>query len=307
MSPHHETAAEVSRSAQGKKVAGGHMIKCPAAHHDDRTPSCKVWDGPDGSVMFHCFGGCDWRDVRAGAEALGLMPAWSPNKPAPISRDRRREIEHARREREQAEAHDRDRRRQWASRIWARSKPLEGTAAERYLASRGLQGPYPSALRFIPLFQHRIFGGGWPAMVAAVRKGNELVAIHITALSRERVAKAEISQSRIIIGPAAGGAIHLGEPQESLIVAEGIETALSAQQGIGKPAWAAISASMMKRVELPQLPLAQQLYIAADGDRAGIDAANALASSARRQGRVVRVVAAPSGKDWNDVLQEQMK
>ena len=280
------------------------MIKCPA--HNDKTPSCKVWDGPDGTARFHCFAGCDWRDVRAGAEALGLVLPWNQNKSTPVSEARRRELERVRRERERAEVRDRERKRQWAKRIWQDTRPIANTPAAAYLESRSIKPPYPFSLRFVPLITHPVINHHGPAMVARVsspdRRGT---AIHLTFLDGSR--KAGIDPAKVIIGPAAGGAIHLGEPKDSLIIAEGIETGLSAQQEFGRPAWAAMSTSMMKRLQLPPLPLARQIYIATDGDQVGIEAGHALARSARRSGRVVRVVAAPKGKDWNDVLQEQMK
>ena len=37
--------------------------RCPA--HADRTPSLSVTRGKNGDAVFHCFAGCDWRDVSA--------------------------------------------------------------------------------------------------------------------------------------------------------------------------------------------------------------------------------------------------
>ena len=41
--------------------------QCPA--HADRTPSLSVTRGKNGDAVFHCFAGCDWREISA---ALGV-------------------------------------------------------------------------------------------------------------------------------------------------------------------------------------------------------------------------------------------
>ena len=60
---------------------------------------------------------------------------------------------------------------------------------------------------------------------------------------------------------------------------------------------------MLKSLELPQR--ADELFIAADGDAAGSKAAEALGTRAARQGWVVKILTAPEGRDWNDVLMER--
>lgn len=48
-----------------QRQSGGVMIRCPA--HAEKTPSCSVTVGPDGTVRARCFG-CQWT-----ADALGLV------------------------------------------------------------------------------------------------------------------------------------------------------------------------------------------------------------------------------------------
>jgi DNA primase len=47
------------------RVAGGLLIRCP--WHDERTPSCHVWRGEDGTIACFCHG------CRHGADAYGLV------------------------------------------------------------------------------------------------------------------------------------------------------------------------------------------------------------------------------------------
>jgi phage/plasmid primase-like uncharacterized protein len=100
-----------------------------------------------------------------------------------------------------------------------------------------------------------------------------------------------------------GGAIRLYPLEEGqpLALAEGIETALAVREATGFPVWATIAALFMKEVIVP--PEVEQVLIAADHDRAGIDAAHALARKLLKEGRRVRVAVPPEeGDDWLDVL-----
>ena len=97
--------------------------------------------------------------------------------------------------------------------------------------------------------------------------------------------------------------MRLSEAHEQLVVCEGIETALSLSSGLLRvPAaiWAALSTSGIRNLSLP--PQAGQLTIASDGDKAGREAANILASRASSLGWQVTLLPAPEGLDWNDVL-----
>jgi DNA primase len=73
------------------------------------------------------------------------------------------------------------------------------------------------------------------------------------------------------LGPIGAGAVHLAAPTEELVLAEGIETALSVLQATGKPVWACLGTSGLKAVILP--PEVKTVVIAADADEAGEKAA----------------------------------
>jgi phage/plasmid primase-like uncharacterized protein len=141
-------------------------------------------------------------------------------------------------------------------------------------------------------------------MVAAVTvwPDTDPAAIHRTYLSPDGLSKAAVEPTRMALGPLRGGCIRLADALPTLVIAEGVETALSVQQATGIPAWAAISASNMSNVVLPPLPLAVEIIIAADRDRAGIKAAYQSADLWRSQGRQVRVALPRSANDFNDQL-----
>jgi putative DNA primase/helicase len=111
-----------------------------------------------------------------------------------------------------------------------------------------------------------------------------------------------VPEPRLSYGPIWGAAVRLAPPGETLLIGEGIETALSGQQETGIPAWAAISASNMLNLVLPELPLASLVIIAADADAAGLEAARRTAETWVRQGRRVKIAYPPAGQDLNDLL-----
>ncbi len=81
---------------------------CPA--HDDREPSLSIRDGVGGEPVFHCFAGCDWRDIKDMLRARGLLPERDPGhapqrrhyrkpeapKPRPDDSDQQQRVEFAR-------------------------------------------------------------------------------------------------------------------------------------------------------------------------------------------------------------------
>ncbi|OWJ80976.1 virulence-associated protein E [Haematobacter massiliensis] len=106
-----------------------------------------------------------------------------------------------------------------------------------------------------------------------------------------------------MLGVVTGGAVRVAEGNGPLVVAEGIETALSLSSGLLRaPAtiWAALSTSGMTSLHLPPAP--GRLTIATDGDAPGRAAGHALAERATALGWTVSLLPAPEGRDWNDIL-----
>ena len=87
-----------------------------------------------------------------------------------------------------------------------------------------------------------------------------------------------------------------------LLIGEGIETCLSAMQATGKPAWAALSTSGLRALDLPED--VRDVIVLADNDDGGGGeaAARDCAWRWKRQGRRVRIARAPQGMDFNDML-----
>jgi hypothetical protein len=199
-------------------------------------------------------------------------------------------------------AADRDdgKRTRAALSIWQSTKSAWGTPVEAYLSSRGLTIPPPPSLRFAWL-KHPS-GNIWPTMVALIRRGADgvPVAIHRTFLAHDGTDKASVERAKLMLGPVRGGAVRLAPASDVLMVGEGIETCLAAMQESGHPAWAALSTSGLRTLDLP--PGIVDIIVLADGDDPGEAAALEAGQRWAREGRRVRIARPPRGLDFNDLL-----
>ena len=126
------------------------------------------------------------------------------------------------------------------------------------------------------------------------------IAVHRTFLARDGGGKAPVDPAKMMLGPCRGGAVRLGEPGAVLMVGEGIETCLAAMQATGNAAWAALSTSGLRSLDLPRD--VRDVIVLADGDDPGEAAAQDCARRWKREGRRVRIARPPQGMDFNDLL-----
>lgn len=251
-------------------AAGSNRILCPGPGHSRRDRSLSVTFNADGTFAVHSFSGDDFRDCRDHVKAcLGLSDerpiAFNDNTPdVDVAALRKRQDD--------------------ALAVWERSKPIAGTLAERYLASRGLN--YDGA-------ELRFWRGG-RAMIAQITDAlsGEFCGIHRTFLTADGR-----KRGRKMLGRARGGVVRLYEPSaglEGIGIAEGIETALATNHA---PLWACLSAGTM--ASLPVVPSFRSLTVYADHDTAGFDAANAVGRRWHAAGRAVTILA-PERGDFAD-------
>jgi len=180
-----------------------------------------------------------------------------------------------------------------------------GEMLKDYLRSRGLRGFVPKTLRL--LTSHWYYDNGkkteHPCMVAQVTVNGVMVAIHRTYLKPDGHGKADVpSPKKLTNGGVTGGAIQLYSAKDRLAITEGIETAIAVQQSTGIPTWSCISAGGIKSVAIPEH--VSKVSIWCDGDTVGRSSAYAACRRLIRNKRC-RVISAPDGKDWLDVLNEQ--
>lgn len=172
------------------------------------------------------------------------------------------------------------------NKIWNESLSTNGSPAAEYLKHRGITNNIPEIIRYHPSLYHSYTKIKYPAMVAGVFRWNnpEILGLHRTYLKINsrgscRI-KAEISANKMMLSNVSGGAVMLAqaEASRSLIITEGVETALSIYAATNIPTWAALSSSGMISLEPPPVDITPEIIIAADNDKAGIFAANKLSA-----------------------------
>lgn len=283
-------AGRITRALRGKWHGHYGTACCPA--HDDRNPSLTLRTAADGRLLAHCHAGCTFSAVMAALRDMELVDGNGPAMPPdPAELIRRRAAEEAEAVKREAQARA----------VWAEALPVAGTLAETYLRGRRITCDLPETLRFHPACWHPS-AKRLPALLARV-DGAARFAVHRTYLREDGAGKAVVEPSKAMLGTVAGGAVRLAEAPGRLVVAEGIETALSLASGLLRaPAtvWAALSTSGLTGLALPPDPA--RLTIATDGDDAGRAAGHKLAERAAALGWTVSLLPAPDGRDWNDVL-----
>ncbi len=290
----HASIALERHARQIVDAFGGHwsgrqgMCCCPA--HDDRTPSLSVGLTRN-AILFHCFAGCTSDEVLEGFKRHGIQPRdLFDGKGGPIA--------------PVAKPFGPDAN---ACRLWREAVPLAGTLGERYLANRSIS-LRSSELRFLdrtPLGRKpdvRFL----PALIAAVRMDIGIVAIHRTFLNPVTASKADFFKPKRALGQLGKGAVRLSEPLNGRLgLAEGTESALSAQTLFGIPCWATLGNERFGIVSIPER--VTELHLFVDNDKGGDLALKRGMEAYVRAGRTI-ILHKPDrvGNDWNDDLREQL-
>jgi putative DNA primase/helicase len=277
-------AQSITKALRGHWHGSYGMCRCPV--HDDRDPSMSIKDGDD-AVLVKCFSGCDNGDIIDALRSMGLVGDAEPRdsyrpryEPKPIEIDP-----------EKAKT---------VIRIWRECELIQGTVAETYLRNRGIGLEIPVSLRFHPELRHAPSGQWFPALVAmfqgADRSHN---AVHRIFLKHDGSGKADVEQQKMTLGCMRGGAVRLGRALETMGIAEGIETALSAMEVSKVTVWAACG-SRLADIQLPAE--VKRVVIFADNGAPGVEAAEKAKAALLEQGRRVAIAYPPVGKDWNDAI-----
>jgi hypothetical protein len=297
-----------------------YAVPC-TVHGVDRNPSAYVYAGRDGRLHAGCFARCAEHKILAGiADRLGITLAELRSKKAltggtgssggnvgqaaalatvdAMIKTAKKTVE----------------RQEKAVDVWDEARPLEpGDLADRYLQeTRGLDLPgFPETLRLHPGLWHGWSNTTWPALVAAVTDTDgSITGVHRTWLDPATAAKAAVEPQKASLGELKYGAVRLIEVEgsDTLIVAEGIETALAAWELWKKrfSVWAAISVPGLEALIVP--PQFKRVLVAADHDSngAGQKVAKVLAHRLRLEGRQVAIHWPETpDTDWADYLLSQ--
>ena len=275
--------------------------------HPDGHYFCRGCGPGDGFKLLQLVFGWSFSETRKRVmEAAGLAdPAGSTPRPAPVQREPTQEPPAA----PDMRVH---RLRKGSCRLEDCDQAVD------YLAARGLW-PLPAGCTLSAHASAEYYHGPqrigrFSALLADVRDVNgELVTAHVTYLQGAR--KLEIADpegdptaarmlaARKILSKMdgrVGCAVRLAPATDTLGIAEGIETALSAAMIEGLPVWAALNTSLLAKFEPP--PQTQRLVIYADNDAPGLLAAGRLMERLQGRIRFELRVPRPPYKDFNDQL-----
>ncbi len=197
---------------------------------------------------------------------------------------------------------------------WRAGQPIKaGDPADLYLRSR--VGAYRAtrALRLIP--QTVFAGRSMPALISAfVDIHGDLAGIQRTFLTVDGRKVTDLETSRWNTGTLPeGGAVRLAAHDNTLGIAEGVETALSATSLYGVPCWAALNAGRLETWEPPEGVRNIVVFGDADlnyrGQQAAFNLAHRLSRKVQGKAELMVQVALPNdlGADWNDVLTNQRR
>lgn len=283
-------AERITRALGGRWHGRYGTAMCPA-HANTRTPALSLANGEGGRFLAYCHTGCEFALILDALRGFGLVEGRG-RQPNATDLFQMRATEAAETKKREAQA----------SAVWHEALPICGSPAEGYLRGRGISAPLPETLRFHPSCLHGPTTTRWPAMIALV-EGADRLAIHRTYLRTDGRGKAAVEPAKMMLGATTGGATRLSKDVGPLVVAEGIETALSLGSGLLRQhstIWAALSARGIACLRLPDKPGLPT--IATDGDEASHTAGSKLAERATALSWSVSLLPAPEGRDWNDVL-----
>jgi hypothetical protein len=259
------------------------MCRCPA--HDDRTPSLSVRVG-DTRLLFKCFAGCDTHDVLRAIRRLesNALDAKSDGLPQQFELDRWLQ----RRARE----------------LWSVGRPINWTIAETYLRNRSIDIVL-DCLRFCertPLGKGKM-ATFRPAMLAAVTDDSGLLAVQRTFLDARGRRARDLRRPRRLLAHPCAGAVRLVPANDTLGIAEGVETAISAMILLGIPVWATLGSERFPLIAIPKS--VTRLILLPDNDHAGRTAVPLAMKAHIVPGRSIETIWPWNGRnDWNDVLRE---
>ncbi len=288
------TAHQITTALKGRWHGSYGMASCPS-HTDGKTPALKISDDPRKSdgIDLICFAGCPWETVKGDLARGGLLEAFEPKGGTPWPK--------LKFPGQEPPAPQDDSRQEVATEIWQATEPIEDTLASTYLECRGLQPPWPTWLRYHGALKHGPTGLRFPALVAGVTNGDgKFIAIHRTYLKLDGRNKAAVSAPKMALSSLQDGAVRLGRAGKVLGLAEGIETALSAQQLFELPVWAVLG-SRFDRVAIPAGVIEVQIF--ADNGAPGQEAAAKARDTLTKAGKRVAIRRPPEGVgDWNNAL-----
>jgi hypothetical protein len=189
---------------------------------------------------------------------------------------------------------------------WEGAEPITvNNGGVVYLGGRGISLiPGPEVLRFHPGLAHPKLKKKMPAIIAKVT-GSEEPSFNVTWLRADGKDKAKIDKAdqRRTFGSSRGGVVQLGDVVvgQPVLIAEGIESALTGMEATGLPGLASLGTSGLRNIELPES--INEVIFCGENDEANRRALAKACPAFAEKGIKVRVAMPPAGKkDLNDLV-----
>lgn len=201
---------------------------------------------------------------------------------------------------------------------WSESMPIMGTLAETYLRARGIKADLRyvgNNLRFHASMPYKEDDDTpWvrlPCMLAVYRDANgQPLTLHRTFLKEDGSGKANVSRPKMVMAPPRdmrGGYIvldkpHAGNGGKYIGIAEGIENALSAREGMGCAMFCGYSDRLMAMTKFPDSVISVFVFADKEPSGAGLRAAEDLKKANTNRDVMILSPEEDTDKvDWNDI------
>jgi putative DNA primase/helicase len=191
-----------------------------------------------------------------------------------------------------------------AQALWDSAQPIRGTKVEAYLRAHGIDF-CPAELRYLAYGRvgTEANQSAHPAMIAAVRDADGLVAVEQTLLRGDGRALADIPHPKRMLGLPGGGLGQWGAtPVRALRLAESVIEAASAMVvgTNGIPVWPVFGCERYATIDIP--PSIERVIIyTGPGDMAAETIGGAI-RHLTEGGRAVDVIIPPGDASWNAYL-----
>jgi putative DNA primase/helicase len=191
-----------------------------------------------------------------------------------------------------------------AQALWDSAQPIAGTHAETYLRAHGIDF-CPNELRYLAYcwVGDNADQSAYPAMIAAVRDADGLVAVEQTLLRSDGCALADIVNPKRTLGAPDGGLGRWGAaPGKIMRLAETIEEAASAMVigSLGIPIWPVFDSARYVTIDIP--PCIERIMIYTGPGDAAAEMIGRAMHHLTGGGRALEVIIPPGDESWNAYL-----
>lgn len=300
-------AEQIARTYDTRPRRHGREYRVFCPHHEAdggaHSPSLAIWDKGGGRCAWKCMTGCSRDAVRSALKARGISvpgngPRTAEQQLAAAQANEQRRLQSLRNAR---------------AALLASEHVRLDSPVDKYLVSRGLhvhaKNDFLTVLE-APDPQSKVPAWALLGIICdlSTLRQKPIRSTGIVTLSLNNDGTPALKDGkkfRSIVGTQSGFGVPFGKLGDHMVVAEGLETAISALELIGADfCVATLSASNMPNLAIPEW--VRKVTIAQDNDEPGIAAGNKL-RLAIKEFFDVRVMtwAGPEGWDANDEIMKQ--